>query len=125
MCGIAGLIKASGSDLSAIGAMTQSLVHRGPDDDGIWADPSIAVALGFRRLSILDLSPAGHQPMLSKDGRLVLIFNGEIYNHAELRRELDSSRKGPASAGIAWAGHSDSETLVECIAAWGLERALE
>ena len=125
MCGIAGLLKAPGSDLSDVEAMTRTLVHRGPDDDGIWADPSVAVALGFRRLSILDLSPAGHQPMQSKDGRLVLIFNGEIYNHADLRRELDASGRGPASAGIAWAGHSDSETLVECIAAWGLEPTLE
>ena len=96
--------------------MADRLVHRGPDDAGVWADAGAGVALGHRRLAIIDLSPAGHQPMLSDCGRYVIAFNGEIYNHLALRGEL---------AGQAWRGHSDTETLLAGIAAWGLEATLQ
>jgi len=117
MCGIAGFIGAGGGqDLTrTVQAMTDTLVHRGPDDAGAWVDEVRGVALGHRRLSILDLSPAGHQPMLSACGRYVLVFNGEIYNHLELRRELSGH----------WRGHSDTETLLAGICAWGLEETLK
>jgi asparagine synthase (glutamine-hydrolysing) len=99
--------------------MALAIAHRGPDDQGVWTDAEAGIALGHRRLSIVDLSPLGHQPMLSCDGRWVLSYNGEIYNHAALRSELNAAGKG-----VAWRGHSDTETLVECIAAWGLEAVL-
>ncbi len=101
--------------------MIRPIAHRGPDDEGVWVDPEAGVGLGHRRLSIVDLSPSGHQPMHSADGRLVLSFNGEIYNHAELRTELDASGAAPKSG---WRGHSDTETLIQAIAAWGLEPTL-
>ena len=90
MCGIAGILSAdsSGNDLLArVTAMTQSISHRGPDADGHWIDASQGVALGHRRLSIIDLSPAGAQPMVSASGRYVLAFNGEIYNFQVLRKQ--------------------------------------
>jgi asparagine synthase (glutamine-hydrolysing) len=104
---------------AALVAMADRLRHRGPDDDGIWLDDSGQVGFGHRRLAIIDLSSAGHQPMASADDRYILSYNGEIYNHAELRRELDRDF-GP----LSWRGHSDTETLVEGIARWGLEQAL-
>ena len=91
MCGIAGFRGPTVSrDIleSRCRAMASRLIHRGPDDEGVWVDPATGIALGHRRLSILDLSPAGHQPMASHCGRYVIAFNGEIYNHAELRGEL-------------------------------------
>jgi asparagine synthase (glutamine-hydrolysing) len=99
--------------------MADRIVHRGPDDSGVWCDADAGLALGFRRLSIIDLSSAGHQPMASASGRYVVAYNGEIYNHLELRKELDAAGAAPA-----WRGHSDSETLLACIDAWGLERTL-
>lgn len=99
--------------------MTSRLRHRGPDDEGMWVDASAGVALGHRRLSILELSPAGHQPMHSPSGRYVLAFNGEIYNHLDIRAELESAALAPA-----WRGHSDTETLLTAITAWGLPRTL-
>jgi asparagine synthase (glutamine-hydrolysing) len=125
MCGIVGLVSRHSASFAAIAAMTAPIAHRGPDDEGVWADAEAGVALGHRRLSILDLSPLGHQPMHSADGRWVISYNGEIYNHAALRTELDGAGGGPAGNGIAWRGHSDTETLVECIAAWGLEATLD
>jgi asparagine synthase (glutamine-hydrolysing) len=117
MCGIAGIIDGSAirrSDLDAVaGSMTGSLQHRGPDDAGIWTDPYAGVALGHRRLSIVDLSAAGHQPMLSRDGRYVITYNGEVYGYAALRAELQAR-------GVSFVGHSDTEVLVEAIAAYGL-----
>jgi asparagine synthase (glutamine-hydrolysing) len=124
MCGIVGLLAAPGSGLSAIGAMTDTISHRGPDDRGVWTDAPAGIALGHRRLSIIDLSASGHQPMSSKSGRYIIVFNGEIYNHVALRQELDAQGRGPSASGAAWAGHSDTETLIECIAAWGLEKTL-
>ena len=113
MCGIAGVIDGSAigrSDLDTVaGSMTGSLAHRGPDDTGIWTDPDAGVAFGHRRLSIVDLSAAGHQPMVSHDGRYVITFNGEVYGYAVLRAELQAR-------GVSFIGHSDTEVLVESIA---------
>jgi asparagine synthase (glutamine-hydrolysing) len=106
-----------GEDL--IAAMRDQLAHRGPDDAGLWLDPSGELGLGFRRLSIIDLSAAGHQPMLSADGRIALVMNGEVYNFATLRAELEAEA-GPR----AWRGHSDTEVFVEAIAFWGVEQAV-
>jgi asparagine synthase (glutamine-hydrolysing) len=122
MCGIAGFVSPGlGLDapgLSALaGAMAAEIVHRGPDDEGTYADVERGLGFGFRRLSIIDLSPAGHQPMASASGRTVVIFNGEIYNTADLRRS-------PADAGIVFRGHSDTEVLLETIELRGIEDAL-
>lgn len=117
MCGIAGFVGQSGRELASIATnMANALYHRGPDDGGVWVDETIGVALAHRRLSILDLSPAGHQPMMSASGRYVIIFNGEIYNHPELREEL---------AVGAWRSHSDTETLLSAIERWGIEDTLK
>lgn len=122
MCGIAGLwcvVDNQGLE-SSVRRMTDVLHHRGPDDVGVWLDNSVGVALGHRRLSIVDLSPAGHQPMESCHGRYVIAFNGEIYNHGQLREQLSVlSRES-----IAWKGHSDTETLLACFEAWGIEETL-
>jgi asparagine synthase (glutamine-hydrolysing) len=99
--------------------MTSALVARGPDDEGHWVDLSAGAALGHRRLSVVDLSPAGHQPMISRSGRYVLVFNGEIYNHQEIRNELEQS-----AAGEAWRGSSDTESLLAAIETWGVHDAL-
>jgi asparagine synthase (glutamine-hydrolysing) len=115
MCGIAGIVSRKSVDAALLGRMTHAIAHRGPDDEGIWVDPEGAVGLGHRRLAVIDLSPAGHQPIASADGRYVLTFNGEIYNHLALRAELGERD---------WRGHSDTETLVEAIAAWGLAPTL-
>lgn len=99
-------------------AMARAIEHRGPDDSGVWVAPG-GPCLAHRRLSIIDLSPGGHQPMVSKDRTLTLAFNGEIYNFPVLRRELEAAA-GP----IDWRGHSDTEVLLEAIGAWGLEATL-
>jgi asparagine synthase (glutamine-hydrolysing) len=112
-------------DPAVVQRMTDPIAHRGPDDQGAWIDAEAGVGLGHRRLSIVDLSPLGHQPMVSNNGRYVIVYNGEIYNHAELRAELDGEGYGPSSNGIPWRGHSDTETLIEGIATWGLEATLE
>jgi len=102
--------------------MNRSLHHRGPDDEGIWMDPTAGVYLAHRRLAVLDLSQHGHQPMVSANGRWVLAYNGEIYNFQALRKELDAD---PAfHPGASWIGHSDTEVILESIAYWGLESAL-
>src|SRR5574340_778576 len=125
MCGIAGQLgRNQGQGLEqSVGRMASTLHHRGPDDGGAWVDEAAGVALGHRRLSILDLSPAGHQPMVSPSGRYVIAFNGEIYNHLELRAELDL-RGALAMTGGGWRGHSDTETLLACFGAWGIEKTL-
>lgn len=127
MCGITGFITDPGRRVatleSTVRAMADRLAHRGPDDAGVWADADAGVALGHRRLAILDLSPAGHQPMLSACGRYVIAFNGEIYNHLELRQSLDDEASALPGQTV-WRGHSDTETLLAAIAAWGLEATL-
>jgi asparagine synthase (glutamine-hydrolysing) len=116
MCGIAGVLSSGRVDSLVMRRMVATLRHRGPDDEGIWIEAG--VALGHRRLSVIDLSANGHQPMVSQSGRYVLTFNGEIYNHAALRALLESEGNN------GWRGHSDTETLLEAIASWGLTEAL-
>ena len=120
MCGVAGTIERSihfAPVLKEIaGTMIEPMVHRGPDASGIWTDPDAGVGLGHRRLSIVDLSPAGAQPMVSSSGRFVVSYNGEIYNAAELRSELEAH-------GIRFHSHSDTEVLLEACATLGVERA--
>jgi asparagine synthase (glutamine-hydrolysing) len=123
MCGIVGFFDPEGiadepCARELIARMRDRLIHRGPDDSGAWVDP-VGMALGFRRLSIIDLSPAGHQPMLSADGRYALVMNGEIYNFQEIRTEIEATR-----GAVAWRGHSDTEVMVEAIALWGVEAAI-
>lgn len=137
MCGLTGFFQSNDiSNAHAIALkMAERIAHRGPDDAGVWVDETAGVALAHRRLSIVDLSPAGHQPMLSAGGRYVMVFNGEIYNHLDLRRELDvltptlalSPNPSPASGrgNIAWRGHSDTETLLAGFEAWGIEATLK
>jgi asparagine synthase (glutamine-hydrolysing) len=123
VCGIAGFWSFGGGNAEAMRELARTmagrLAHRGPDDDGTWVDHHTGVAFGFRRLSIIDLSPAGAQPMVSDRGRYVIIFNGEIYNHQRLRARLESEGVAPQ-----WRGHSDTEVLLACIDAWGLVRAV-
>jgi asparagine synthase (glutamine-hydrolysing) len=122
MCGIAGFVDsrpASAAELDARARrMADQLVHRGPDDSGVWVEPARGIGFGFRRLSILDLSPAGHQPMTSASGRYVIVFNGEVYNFAALRSELES-------AGHRFRGGSDTEVMLAAFEAWGLDAALK
>ena len=121
MCGICGILTPASSDVlhGIVRAMTDTLVHRGPDGEGIWSDQEAGVALGHRRLSILDLSPAGAQPMISACERYVIAFNGEIYNHLALRVDLQVSGATPG-----WRGSSDTETLLAAVTHWGLQDAL-
>src|SRR5712672_2438676 len=116
MCGIAGLWHLAGSrDLAAQSrAMTKAIASRGPDGEGHWTDPAAGIALGHRRLAIIDLSPTGFQPMTSADGRIVITYNGELYNRAEMAAELDRPGRGT----------SDTEVLVETIARYGIDGAL-
>jgi asparagine synthase (glutamine-hydrolysing) len=123
MCGIAGFFDIANGVAGAAGeavlrAMTDALRHRGPDAFGSWLDPETGLGLGHRRLSILDLSQAGSQPMTSHDGRYVLCFNGEIYNFVALRREVEERR-----GGVIWRGRSDTEVLLELVSELGPEAA--
>ena len=120
MCGVAGFWARSdwrGAFESSVRLMTDAINYRGPDDQGHWVDRKAGIALGHRRLSIIDLSPEGHQPMPSDSGRYLISFNGEIYNFRELRKELDN--------GSPWRGHSDTEVMLKAIEAWGLEAAVK
>lgn len=120
MCGLAGMLLASprlhGEQLDAlVRPMGAALRHRGPDDAGTWCDAQAGVALAHQRLSILDLSPLGHQPMRSADGRYVLAYNGEVYNFAQLRAAL-------SALGHRFRGHSDTEVLLAAVVEWGWTR---
>ena len=121
MCGITGFFKPPGESEETLtqwaDAMNGTLRHRGPDDAGLWIDCAAGIVLAHRRLAILDLSPAGHQPMMSHCGRYVIAFNGEIYNHVEIRRELEKE-------GLCLTSTSDTEVLVNACALWGVERTL-
>ena len=99
--------------------MNLAISHRGPDSNGTWSDENSGIVLGHQRLSIIDLSKAGHQPMKSKSGRFILTFNGEIYNHLIIRKQLQE-----ANSNIKWRGSSDTETLLEAIDFWGIEKTL-
>lgn len=120
MCGIAGFWAPAGLDPSSsdiLARMTSAIRHRGPDDAGCWTDANLGVALGHRRLSIIDLTPEGHQPMLSASGRYVVIYNGEIYNFLELRNESEAQ-------GVGFRGHSDTEVMLAAIERQGLSAAV-
>tara|TARA_B100001093_G_C26850657_1_gene1024970 strand:+ start:1297 stop:3285 length:1989 start_codon:yes stop_codon:yes gene_type:complete len=124
MCGITGFV--STKDLSEedlkmyINKMSSVLSHRGPDDTGSWIDKEQNISLGHKRLSILDLSAAGHQPMISDSNRYIIVFNGEIYNHLMLRKEIDKF----SSEIINWSGTSDTETLLKCFDIYGVENSI-
>jgi asparagine synthase (glutamine-hydrolysing) len=136
MCGIVGLFSESllnNADQirTVLTVMGDAITHRGPDDEGIWFDAADSIGFSHRRLSVLDLSPAGHQPMESRCGRFVIVYNGEIYNHQVIRGELEKDRLPPRFAfrnddrGEVWHGHSDTETLLAAIEAWGVDEALK
>lgn len=121
MCGIAGFWDKRHSVNNAIAEqMALQIQSRGPDDAGVWTDSNAGLALAHRRLAIIDLSPAGHQPMQSPCGRYVLVYNGEIYNHFDLRAELEA-----IGGGFDWRGHSDTETLLAALRHWGMRGTLE
>jgi asparagine synthase (glutamine-hydrolysing) len=123
MCGIAGLLRPGGGDESMLAGyakrMADTLAHRGPDAGGLWTNAAAGIAFGHRRLSILDLSEAGAQPMLSDCGRFAVTFNGEIYNHLDIRAELEA-----IDVRLNWRGHSDTETLLYAVRQWGIAAAL-
>ena len=123
MCGIVGFLGPTGGDQATLATLAQKmsacLSHRGPDDSGVWVDERVGLGLGHRRLSILDLSPMGHQPMASRGGRYVITFNGEIYNYLDIRDEIEA-------AGVAhWRGHSDTEVILAAMERWGIGPTLE
>ena len=124
VCGITGFWSFNGGNADAMRevaeGMANRLLHRGPDGAGVYVDGDAGLAFGFRRLAIIDLSNAGAQPMTSASGRYVIIFNGEVYNHQRLRERLEAEQAAPH-----WRGHSDTEVMLACIEAWGLERAVE
>ncbi|MRR49949.1 MAG: asparagine synthase (glutamine-hydrolyzing) [Rhodocyclaceae bacterium] len=118
MCGLVGFLRSrelwgEAQASSVLERMAGAITHRGPDDQGLWLDPARGVGLGHRRLSIVDLSPGGHQPMISHGGHHVIVFNGEIYNHTELRSELEA-------LGCRFQSSSDTEVLLEAIVQWGV-----
>jgi len=123
MCGFAGFLSATGSSrdegLLVLRRMADTLRHRGPDDSGLWLDSEGRAGFGFRRLSIIDVSPAGHQPMQSASGRYVIAYNGEVYNFESIRKELHNAGAAPA-----FRGHSDTEVMLAAIEAWGLAAAV-
>jgi asparagine synthase (glutamine-hydrolysing) len=126
MCGFTGYLASSNNSFESsaqpvLRQMADAIYHRGPDSDGYWFDSEAGIALAHRRLAIVDLSPAGAQPMVSNSGRYVMAFNGEIYNHPRLRQVLE--REG--LLGAQWRGHSDTETLLSGFDAWGIEGTLQ
>ncbi|NCS72797.1 MAG: asparagine synthetase B, partial [Deltaproteobacteria bacterium] len=114
MCGICGALSFGGEEvLTPVAGMVPLMVRRGPDDGGLWCDPG-RCTLGFRRLAILDLSPAGHQPMESRDGRYCLVYNGELYNFRDLRRELEQE-------GVVFDSSGDTQVVLHALIRWGRE----
>ena len=121
MCGINGFYSKSSSTFNnVIVKMNLAISHRGPDSNGTWTDKNSGIVLGHQRLSIIDLSAAGNQPMQSNSGRFILTYNGEVYNHLEIRQELEKN-----NSEIKWRGNSDTETLLEAIDFWGVEVTLK
>ena len=124
MCGLAGLLSRASAPAADIGeivaTMTGSLAHRGPDAEGIWTDREAGFAFGHRRLSIVDVSAAGAQPMHSSSGRWVTVYNGELYNTEDIRAEL--ARVGHV---VEWRGHSDTEVILEAVSVWGVQASIE
>ncbi|XOB99854.1 asparagine synthase (glutamine-hydrolyzing) [Pseudomonadota bacterium DY0742] len=120
MCGLAGFYSKNADSCEPIEAMASSITARGPDSLGIWKDECSKLFMGHRRLSVLDISLSGHQPMQSACGKYIIVFNGEIYNHLCLREKLERSSLAPV-----WRGHSDTETLLACFSAWGVEKSLQ
>lgn len=120
MCGIVGLLSYHAGSDEQLFNMATAITNRGPDDSGIWLDSNAGIGLAHRRLSIVDLSDAGHQPMQAASERYVMVFNGEIYNHGKLRTELENTGKNPS-----WRGHSDTETLLAAFEVWGIEATLK
>ena len=124
MCGLVGFIQpeqfCDSTGRETVSRMVKKIEHRGPDSGGVWVDSSSGIALAHRRLSILELSLAGRQPMHSPCSRYVLVYNGEIYNHLDLRADLDSE-----GGGFNWSGHSDTETLLAALCHWGVKEALK
>ena len=123
MCGIAGILDPTAStSADRLGALASTMVspleHRGPDDKGVWVDADAGVAFGHRRLAVIDLGPGGAQPMVSAGGRWVMGYNGEIYNHVEVRHRLEG-------AGMVFRGSSDTEVLMAAVEHWGVDRALD
>lgn len=121
MCGFAGALQPGDTAEKwqfHLSLMATSLRHRGPDDEGIWKDVRNGIGMAHRRLSILDLSSEGHQPMLSASGRYVIVYNGEIYNYLSIRNELKAQS-------VQWRGHSDTEVILAAIEVFGLEKAVE
>ena len=116
MCGITGFFTDKHLNLSElISDMTNTMLKRGPDGHGKWFDDMTGVALGHRRLSVIDVSEAGHQPMVSSCGRYIIVYNGEVYNFKELRLELEVVGRG-------FRGFSDTEVILEACVEWGVER---
>jgi len=119
MCGLAGFYDPRGNDRDFVSdvavGMAQSLRHRGPDDNGVWVGDSCDIALAHQRLAVIDTTLAGRQPMISSNGRFVIVFNGEIYNYKAIKQSLTRS---------TWRGDSDTEVLLEAIEEWGLEVAV-
>ncbi|MCC2594797.1 asparagine synthase (glutamine-hydrolyzing) [Pusillimonas sp. MFBS29] len=120
MCGIVGIWGGLADKRTAIEVGCRRMRHRGPDSHGYWSDDAAGLALGHVRLAIQDLTEAGHQPMISACGRYVLVLNGEIYNHPDMRARLEAQAKAPA-----WRGHSDTETILACLVAWGIQATLQ
>ena len=122
MCGIAGVAtwRPMINGEAEVIKMTTAIAHRGPDDSGQWVDAEVGIAFGHRRLSIIDLSPQGHQPMGSATGRYMIVYNGEIYNYQQIRKQLEGIYAAPD-----WRGHSDTEVLLAAVEAWGIEGALQ
>ena len=124
MCGLVGFLDRSSREsqeynLKCLDLMSQTIIHRGPDDSGVWKDVNTGVYLGHRRLAILDLSDAGHQPMSSRSKRFHLVFNGEIYNHLEIRKKINKKVHG-----FNWIGNSDTETLLASLDCFGLAETI-